>query len=669
MTGTSSTTFDYVLVGAGPSCMGLLLGLLAPYCRRRRRRRSRRASEGEEGDTAAAAAPPPIPPFTIAVLERGLDDNVGAKRRRASRWFAAAHDDDRKGSGGDRSPSSSSPPPSLMQGRTKPGRVLDFTVGTGRGGTTNVHASLCVPPSRDDFASWPSPLPSLRDGDSDSDSTAAMLMMDSVEVILHHLRENGCLYSHPPPTDGDGRLWKETVFPSSITSVPVTVSADHPEERRNYYEALIAPLLEENPHVAQAVTWLRGYSAERLLFAPTGEPPLGPLAAPNLPSTTKVVGVECSVTPLHAPSVESSNATTFVELIARKDVILCSGAIETPALLQVSGIGLKEDLERAGTSGRLRLDSPVAVGHYLRDHVMLARAMITTSRNSRDKMSITGVRELHQVQIEQSRFQLGVMDATIYPDVLPHVLAGMFRWNFGTATNSSGALRKTATLVLQTLLCSVVFSAMKRFLYILVAYPPFAPLLRRYVTGIAVNLLNPVSVGKVSVLKRRREQERKSPCDGQEVVVRRSDVDIVIDPPYLRDDVDLETMRKTWNACKTVGPQGLEFFPGPLVRKGPFSTELDKSRFCFFAHVTCLPYYHYCGTCSMKTNMPDGEDGDWVVDSKFRVRNVGGLRICDASVFPNSISGPIALTCAALGHLGSRVLFHENDEEKLRTMY
>lgn len=41
--------------------------------------------------------------------------------------------------------------------------------------------------------------------------------------------------------------------------------------------------------------------------------------------------------------------------------------------------------------------------------------------------------------------------------------------------------------------------------------------------------------------------------------------------------------------------------------------------------------YHPCGTCSM---------GD-VVDSHLRVKDVRGLRVVDASIFPNHVSGNI----------------------------
>lgn len=54
---------------------------------------------------------------------------------------------------------------------------------------------------------------------------------------------------------------------------------------------------------------------------------------------------------------------------------------------------------------------------------------------------------------------------------------------------------------------------------------------------------------------------------------------------------------------------------------------------------------------------------EWVVDSSLRVRDIPGLRVCDASVFPTTISGPTALTCAALGHILAGLLLQSNDKK------
>jgi choline dehydrogenase-like flavoprotein len=112
-------TFDYVVVGAGPSAMGILLGLLSSV------------KENE------------VPPFTIAVIERGDKDPVETEQTRSPRrWFAAAH--------------GKSSSVEILPGNVS-GRIIDVPVGKGVGGTSNINACLCIPPARHDFDNWPDP--------------------------------------------------------------------------------------------------------------------------------------------------------------------------------------------------------------------------------------------------------------------------------------------------------------------------------------------------------------------------------------------------------------------------------------------------------------------------------------------------------------------------------
>ena len=52
-----------------------------------------------------------------------------------------------------------------------------------------------------------------------------------------------------------------------------------------------------------------------------------------------------------------------------------------------------------------------------------------------------------------------------------------------------------------------------------------------------------------------------------------------------------------------------------------------------YMHKGCHPLYHAVGTCKM------GCDVMAVVDDRLRVHGISGLRIADASILPNIISG------------------------------
>lgn len=64
-----------------------------------------------------------------------------------------------------------------------------------------------------------------------------------------------------------------------------------------------------------------------------------------------------------------------------------------------------------------------------------------------------------------------------------------------------------------------------------------------------------------------------------------------------------------------------------------------------------LGEYHPCGSCAM---------GD-VLDSKLRVKGVTGLRVADASVFPNHVSGNIVSSVYAIAERAADIIKAEYD--------
>jgi len=60
--------------------------------------------------------------------------------------------------------------------------------------------------------------------------------------------------------------------------------------------------------------------------------------------------------------------------------------------------------------------------------------------------------------------------------------------------------------------------------------------------------------------------------------------------------------------------------------------------------------YHYAGTCQM------GADASSVLDPQLRVRGVQGLRIADASIMPTLVSGNTNAPCMAIGRRASEII-------------
>ena len=70
-----------------------------------------------------------------------------------------------------------------------------------------------------------------------------------------------------------------------------------------------------------------------------------------------------------------------------------------------------------------------------------------------------------------------------------------------------------------------------------------------------------------------------------------------------------------------------EYAPGPKVQ--------SDEEILAYARQTVITVFHQSGTCKMG---PDG-DVNAVVDERLRVRGLDGLRVVDASIMPNVVSG------------------------------
>ena len=106
----------------------------------------------------------------------------------------------------------------------------------------------------------------------------------------------------------------------------------------------------------------------------------------------------------------------------------------------------------------------------------------------------------------------------------------------------------------------------------------------------------------------------------------------IIDPGFLKQSADVTVLAAGLNlAHKATKTAHL----APLIKERsypPASRDLDNLTDCEEAvRDWVMGEYHLIGTCAM------GE----VVDSRLRVKGVKGLRVVDASVFPNHVSGNI----------------------------
>jgi len=267
-------------------------------------------------------------------------------------------------------------------------------------------------------------------------------------------------------------------------------------------------------------------------------------------------------------------------LSATREVILCGGAVNTPQLLQLSGIG-DGDLLR-------RFDIPVVaelkgVGRNLQDHLDCS------------------------VQYECTQ------PITLYSQSKPlsALKTGMQYMLFGTGLATGQGLESGAFLKsrpdLETPDLQYHFIAALMHDHTRVKAD-------RHGFMAHVCQLRPQSRGYISL---------KSPDPLAAPIIQ---------PNYLEAEEDRRALREGVKLAREVFAQaafdpyrGQELMPGAHVTK---DEQIDA-----FVRKTAETIYHPVGTARM------GNDADSVVDPALRVHGIEGLRVVDASVMPSLVSG------------------------------
>ena len=265
---------------------------------------------------------------------------------------------------------------------------------------------------------------------------------------------------------------------------------------------------------------------------------------------------------------------------ANKEVLVCAGAVQSPQILMVSGIGPAETLQRVGVE--VLVDSP-DVGQNLQDHldVLLlqncTQPITAFSLNRGLKQYLTALTYLFRKE-------------------------GLGRENF---LESGGFAKSREGLDRPDLQFHFVNALVQDHGNVAATQDGFS---------LHVCQLRPESRGSIS------------PSSANPFAAPK------IDPNYLATEEDRRALREGLKIGRKVLSQpalspyrGEEFKPGAHVQS---DDEIDA-----YIKATAETIYHPIGTCRM------GSDKDSVVDKDCKVRGVKNLRVVDASVMPTLIGG------------------------------
>ncbi len=285
-----------------------------------------------------------------------------------------------------------------------------------------------------------------------------------------------------------------------------------------------------------------------------------------------------------AVGVQYERGGSLLEARASAEVVLSAGAVQSPQMLELSGIGRPEVLAEQGVEV---LHALPGVGENYRDHyasriAWRIRQRITLNEDTR------GLRFLREL----ARYVVARRGALTYTAGIGH---GFIRTR-----------PELETPDLQLFFAHASFDHVTRALD------------REPGMTIGVYQCRPESRGSIHI----GSADPHAPP--------------LIRPNFLSDPLDRETLVRGLHLVRGLG-EAQAFAPYRDVEIKPGIDCASDDELLDYARRTGATTYHVMGTCRM------GPDGDAlaVVDERLRVRGLDGLRVVDASVMPTMPSGNI----------------------------
>jgi len=280
------------------------------------------------------------------------------------------------------------------------------------------------------------------------------------------------------------------------------------------------------------------------------------------------------------------------------EVVLAAGAVQSPQILELSGIGQPERLKGLGIEVRHAL---AGVGENYRDHY-------ATRMNWRVKLPITlneqtrGVNFLKEL-VKYYTTGRGILTFTAgivygFVKTRPELASPDIQYHFAHASYATAADRK---------------------------------LDREPGMTVAVCQLRPESKGSIHV---KSADPLAAPAIRPNFLAEEGDRDTLI--------AGMKIARRIIDNPRMDKYRAFEMNPGPACQSD--ADWLD------WARINGQTVYHPIGTCKM------GSDPMAVVDDQLRVHGIDGLRVVDASIMPTLVSGNTNAAAIMIGEKGADMI-------------
>ena len=289
----------------------------------------------------------------------------------------------------------------------------------------------------------------------------------------------------------------------------------------------------------------------------------------------------------------------MIEANAAKEVIVCTGGVASPQLLELSGIGRPELLQSHGIAVTHEL---MGVGEHLRDHI-----------NARIQY------HMKRTELSYNKRMQGLGPAW---QVLRYVFQKRGFMSLPSAPMLA-FLRTREDMETPDIQMHIVPYAVKN--------PKKRQLHDFPAMTIAVYQMRPESLGSIHI---QSADPHEQPA---------------INFNFLSDPIDRDAMIAGFRRIRTImGTEAMQRVRGDEYSPGA-DIETDD-QILHYIRNNSETAYHPIGTCRM------GQGPGAVVDDRLRVHGLTGLRVADGSVMPTMVSGNTNAACIMIGEKASDMI-------------